>query len=111
MQESMEKFVKKRISEFILVRNMAAFEGPMERTSKSYEDILRERVRRLEGVFGLYRPWPLNDVLNKLIEAAEHLTKDHSCDAHGYEEIIHALGEAKYYLSEIKTYLSENIKK
>jgi len=33
----------------------------------------------------LSTPWPLPDVLEKLLEATEHLLKDHDCDAHGHE--------------------------
>jgi hypothetical protein len=35
---------------------------------------------------GLDTPWPLRDVLTKLIDATEHLLDDHDCDAHGHEE-------------------------
>ena len=35
-------------------------------------------------------PWPTIDVLRKLVEAGEHLLRDHSCDVHGWEEIERA---------------------
>lgn len=37
-------------------------------------------------VFGMDTPWPLPDVLGKLIHATEHLLGAHGCDAHGHEE-------------------------
>jgi hypothetical protein len=35
---------------------------------------------------GMDTPWPLHDVLAKLIEATEHLLDQHNCDTHGHEE-------------------------
>lgn len=35
---------------------------------------------------GMDTPWPLHDVLAKLIEATDHLLDVHDCDTHGHEE-------------------------
>lgn len=45
-----------------------------------------EEIERLHAALGMDQPWPLPDVLAKLIEATEHLLKQHDCDAHGHEE-------------------------
>lgn len=37
-------------------------------------------------VMGMDTPWPLHDVLAKLVQATEHLLNVHACDAHGHEE-------------------------
>lgn len=34
----------------------------------------------------MYTPWPLHDVLAKLVEATDHLLGHHQCDTHGHEE-------------------------
>ena len=39
--------------------------------------------------------WPVNDVLSKLIEAAEILLHRCDYDGHGYEEILAAVDAAK----------------
>lgn len=39
--------------------------------------------------------WPVNDVLAKLVEAAEILLYRHDYDGHGYEEILAAVDAAK----------------
>ena len=46
-------------------------------------------------ILALDQPWPLRDVLNKLIEASEILLHDRSYDGHGWEEISYAVGRAK----------------
>ena len=39
-------------------------------------------------------PWPLKDVLSKLVEAANILLKDHDYDGHGWEQIQSARDRA-----------------
>lgn len=41
---------------------------------------------RLLSVIGMDSPWPLHDVIGKLVEATEHMLADHDCDCHGHEE-------------------------
>lgn len=43
----------------------------------------------------LDKPWPLRDVLAKLVEAAEILLHRCDYDGHGYEEILAAVDAAK----------------
>jgi hypothetical protein len=47
-------------------------------------------------------PWPLRDVLTRLADAADHLLKDHSCDAHGYEGLGDARDAARRYAAMSK---------
>ena len=43
-------------------------------------------------------PWSLLDVLARLTDAADHLLKEHDCDAHGHEEIAAARDAARMVL-------------
>lgn len=45
----------------------------------------------IDDILGLDQPWPLVDVLKKLIEASDILLHKHSYDGHGWEEISHAV--------------------
>lgn len=45
----------------------------------------RDVLLDLVELMGLSTPWPLAEVLTKLCDAADHLLKDHDCDAHGWE--------------------------
>jgi hypothetical protein len=49
-------------------------------------------------LLALDTPWPLPDVLAKLIEATEHLLGHHGCDAHGHEEYRAAAESGKAVL-------------
>lgn len=55
---------------------------------------------------GFNTSWPVSDVLKKLADAAEHLLRDHNCDAHGWEGITHAVDAARYISSNIDAILS-----
>jgi len=46
-------------------------------------------------ILGEDQPWPLTDVLKKLIEASEILLHKKNYDGHGWEEIRHAVEVAK----------------
>lgn len=48
---------------------------------------------------GMDTPWPLRDVLAKLIAATEHLLDDHACDTHGHEEFRTAANRGKELLA------------
>lgn len=50
---------------------------------------------------GMDTPWPLHDVLARLIEATEHLLHYHSCDMHGHEEWGAAVASGKTLLQAI----------
>lgn len=49
----------------------------------------------IDDILGNADPWPLKDVLAKLIEAAEILLVKKDYDGHGWEEIHHAINRAK----------------
>lgn len=51
---------------------------------------------------GMGSPWPLPDVLAKLIEATEHLLHGHDCDADGWEEYQTAVKRGKEYLVTLR---------
>jgi hypothetical protein len=55
----------------------------------------------LIALLRLDQPWPLRDVIAKLVGATEHLLSDHGCDEHGHEETRRALIEG---LAWIKAY-------
>jgi hypothetical protein len=53
-------------------------------------------------VIGADQPWPLYDVLKKLIEASEILLHTKNFDGHGWEEIHHAAERAKQIIINIE---------
>ncbi len=58
----------------------------------------KQYLSELRAVLGLDQPWPLHDVLAKLIEAAQHLLVDHNCDVLGHEMFGHAMRRGEEYL-------------
>ena len=50
----------------------------------------RVRIAELETFMGSNDPWPTLDAVKRLVDAADHLLDDHSCDAHGYEGLMFA---------------------
>ena len=60
-------------------------------------------VRRIADVIieAQSTAWPLHDILARLIAGANHLLNDHSCDTHGYEELIGARDAAKHILAAL----------
>jgi len=63
----------------------------------------QKRIAELETLFGNDTSWPLRDVLRRLADGADHLLKDHSCDAHGYEELGSARDAARSILESLLT--------
>lgn len=57
--------------------------------------------------FAMGQPWPLRDVLSKLIEATEHLLNDHDCDTDGHEQFRGCANRAKELLPIIDRALSQ----
>lgn len=55
----------------------------------------QEIVEKLKLVKGDDHPWPADDVLHMLANAADHLLGDHDCDAHGYEELLVCVERAR----------------
>jgi hypothetical protein len=52
---------------------------------------LLSEMRELRDVLGTDLPWPMVDVLARLVASARHLLGDHACDAHGYEGLDAAI--------------------
>jgi hypothetical protein len=46
------------------------------------------------------RPWPVVRIVERLADAADHLMRDHDCDAHGYESVCAARDAAREWLKE-----------
>lgn len=54
-----------------------------------------KEVTRLREAFGFDTPWPVREVLKRLVEGSEHLLHGHDCDCHGYETLIQAIESAR----------------
>lgn len=54
---------------------------------------------RLRAVLMEHEPWPLRDVLAKLVEAGDILMHEKNYDGHGWEQISHAIERGKAALS------------
>lgn len=67
------------------------------RLSKDIVGIWNTRVSKSADIRGLDQPWPLRDVLLKLLGGMAHLRDVHNCDCHGYEEDIAASEAAQRY--------------
>jgi hypothetical protein len=52
---------------------------------------------------GMDTPWPLHDVVAKLIEATQHLLDHHQCDVHGHEEFRTAANRGHEYLAALRS--------
>lgn len=50
----------------------------------------------------LDKPWPLKDVLAKLIEATEILLHQKNYDGHGWEEISHCVQRGKEIINNLE---------
>jgi hypothetical protein len=61
---------------------------------------LREELAALKAASSV--PWPINDAIIKLTEAAAILLDEKSYDGHGHEEIRAALNAAKDYTNKIE---------
>jgi len=53
----------------------------------------------MDKILGNDNPWPLKDVLNKLIEASEILLHEKNYDRHGWEEISRCVKRGKEIVS------------
>jgi hypothetical protein len=62
---------------------------------------LLEDKARLAEILNLERPYPLSEILSVLIQATEHLLKDHDCYRHGHERFGYAADEAKSILEKV----------
>lgn len=67
---------------------------------------LQEQRDKLHLALAMDIPWPLPDILAKLIEAAEHLLRDHDCDYHGHESYRVAIEYGKISLTNLRAGLN-----
>jgi hypothetical protein len=74
-------------------------EPKVKATDKEIASIIAEIVGLAESDAGVDTAWPSRDVVAKLCDAVDHLLHDHSCDAHGYEEVGTALRVARRWLT------------
>lgn len=63
---------------------------------------LRSELAEKEKLMGIGNPWPLVDVLKKLIDASEILLIKKSYDGHDYEEIEICVKRAKEIVDQLK---------
>lgn len=59
------------------------------------------------ALLSMGQPWPLRDIIAKLIEATEHLLDDHACDTDGHEQFRGCANRAKELLPIIDRALSQ----
>lgn len=91
--------LQKRIAELETANN--SLQTRLNDTIRAREDLRDERdanaqaARELAATKAMGAPWPLRDVLSKLIEAASILLDDKSYDGHGYELIGAARAAAR----------------
>jgi hypothetical protein len=45
------------------------------------------------------QPWPVAQIVERLADAADHLMRDHDCDAHGYESVCAARDAGRAWLA------------
>ncbi len=60
------------------------------------------RAEALREALGLDTPWPVTDILTKLADAADHLLREHGCDAHGWEGVHAARDAARQRLAALR---------
>jgi hypothetical protein len=63
----------------------------------------KKLTKEVIEILGLANPWPLIDVLGKLIEATEILLHDKNYDRHGWEEMNHCVIRGKEIVSILQT--------
>lgn len=74
-----------------ILRAPAATASPAPAESAN-NDLGYEQWSRLDN-------WPVSDVLNKLVEATEHLLRDHNCDEQGHETWKYAAEAARKHVA------------
>jgi len=73
---------------------------PTEDRRKLLAEVDRLKAER-DALLALDTPWPLHEVLSRLVLAADHLADDHACDAHGYEGLYEAVAAARRFLVKL----------
>jgi hypothetical protein len=54
-----------------------------------------------KALLRLDQPWPLRDILSKLVDSTAHLLAEHNCDALGHEERRSAMLAAEEWLAAL----------
>ena len=62
----------------------------VERAEKAEKEVIQ--IRKLDNA------WSLHSVMETLIEASEHLLRDHDCDIHRHEELQAAIESGQKWL-------------
>lgn len=57
--------------------------------------------KEVSDLLGTHEPWPLTDVLLKLIESTEYLLHVNNYDRHGWEEVSHSTKIGSEYLDKL----------
>lgn len=78
----------------------------LPRVRKMGEEIAELR-RQLDEISRLDTPWPLHEVLSRLVHAADHLLRDHGCDTHGHEGIRDAAAAGRAILTGLARWESK----
>jgi hypothetical protein len=74
-----------------------------ERTYYAVEKDAAALRAKVEAVLRMGTPWPLESVLNHLVDAIDHLFDDHSCDANHHEVWKAARNQAQEIIAIIAT--------
>ncbi len=64
-------------------------------------NVAKKADDKLARILRLDTPYPLQEVLTKLVGATHHLLHDHNCDGHGWEVISCALDSATSIAAEL----------
>ena len=64
------------------------------------------RGAALLSALGIDGPWPVADVLDRLLAAHEHLHEGHDCDHHGYEVTMAARDAARQIVTDMRKLLA-----
>lgn len=73
---------------------------PMVWNPKLIDEIAARYAREcVKAITKEDEPWPLKDILTRLIDSSDRLLKHHSYDGQGYEEIEIAISKAKEVLN------------
>ena len=79
--------------------------GTPEYDKKEWQQLEREYLAMRSDrmmTLAIDKPWPLPNVLEVLIGAADHLLLDHDCDRHSNERVAAARDAARAILANLK---------
>lgn len=79
---------------------MVCFADDVQKAMNEFAQIHTKYIVEYK-LLDLTNPWPLKDVLNKLIEATEILLHQKNYDGHGWEEISHCVQRGKEIINNL----------